>query len=79
MKEYIATFYSHYGAIQFHRTCRTMGLEAVIMPVPRNLSSSCGTCVKFWAEDTVPGYTEETEQLVITEKNKYICIYHAED
>ena len=79
MKEYIATFHSHYGAIQFHRTCRTMGLEAVIMPVPRNLSSSCGTCVKFWAEDIVPRYNEETEQIVITEKNKYICIYHAED
>ena len=34
---------------------------------------------KFWAEDIVPGYNEETEQIVITEKNKSICIYHAED
>ena len=36
------------------------------MPVPRNLSSSCGTCVKFTgeAEKALSWKTEELEQLV---------------
>ena len=50
MIEYIATFYSHYGAICFRKSCQSMGLEAAVMPVPRNLSSSCGTCVRYEAE-----------------------------
>ena len=43
MMRYIATFYSHYGAIQYRKNCEKLNLEAVIMPVPRDLSSSCGT------------------------------------
>ena len=34
MMTYIATFYSHYGAIQFRKNCEKMKLDAVIMPVP---------------------------------------------
>ena len=49
MNEYIATFYSHFGAVCFKKACVSCGLPAVIMPVPRSLSSSCGTCVKFQA------------------------------
>ena len=35
MMKYIATFYSHYGAIQYRKNCEKMDLEAVVMPVPR--------------------------------------------
>ena len=76
---YIATFYSHYGAIQFRKNCEKMKLDAVIMPVPRNLSSSCGTCVRFAAEDEFPEKNEETEQIVRVEKGEYICIFDAEE
>ena len=61
MITYIATFYSHYGAIQFRRNCEAMNLKAEVMPVPRDLSSSCGTCVRFQTEDTFPEKTEEVE------------------
>lgn len=64
MMTYIATFYSHDGAIQFRKNCEKMKLDAVIMPVPRNLSSSCGTCVRFAAEGEFPEKNEETEQIV---------------
>ena len=47
MGDYIATFFSHFGAMAFKKKCEKEGYPAVIMPVPRNLSSSCGTCVKF--------------------------------
>ena len=56
-----------------------MKLDAVIMPVPRNLSSSCGTCVRFEAEGEFPEKNEEIEQIVRVEKDEYICIFHADE
>ena len=47
MEDYIATFFSHFGAMAFKKKCDKEGYPAVIMPVPRNLSSSCGTCVEL--------------------------------
>lgn len=47
------TFYSHYGAIQFKKTLEARGIPVTLMPVPRFLSSSCGTCARI--EDTLPG------------------------
>ena len=43
---YIATFFSHFGAIRFKKLCQKSGWPARVMPVPRDLSSSCGTCVR---------------------------------
>lgn len=79
MMKYIATFYSHYGAIQYRKNCEKMDLEAVIMPVPRDLSSSCGTCVRFEAERELPDRNEEVEQIVRIEESGYVCIYHADE
>ena len=78
---YIATFYSHFGAIRFKKACEKKGLTAVIMPVPRNLSSSCGSCVRFQAEQETdfPEKNEEMEQIVRISENGYLQIYKAED
>ncbi|MCR4677007.1 MAG: DUF3343 domain-containing protein [Sphaerochaetaceae bacterium] len=38
----VATFYNHYGAMMLKKA---LGKNAVLRPVPRALSSSCGTCV----------------------------------
>ena len=56
-----------------------MHLEALVMPVPRNLSSSCGTCVRFVAEGEFPEKNEEVEQIVRIEDSGYVCIYHADE
>lgn len=79
MMKYIATFYSHYGAIQYRKNCEKMNLEAVIMPVPRDLSSSCGTCVRFESAGGFPEQNEEVEQIVRIEAGGYKCIYHADE
>lgn len=67
MSQYIATFYSHFGAVRFARACEAHGWQAQLRPVPRSLSSSCGTCVYFTA-DALPALEElrtpELEQLV---------------
>ena len=51
MKEYIATFHTHLSALMTNRSLKALGIQAQMMPVPRKLSSSCGTCVRYKAEE----------------------------
>lgn len=64
---YIATFYAHIGAVRFNKIQKSLGNESKMMPVPRSLSSSCGTCVRYIATDPVPAEAQrdEIEQIVI--------------
>ncbi|MGM9582816.1 MAG: DUF3343 domain-containing protein [Phascolarctobacterium sp.] len=83
MKHYVATFFSHFGAVRFQHLCATLGWPAQLAPVPRSLSSSCGTCVLFEAaelmQDALPQLiTPELEQLVLDEKG-YHTLYQAEE
>lgn len=74
----IATFYSHFGAIRFKKTCDSLGWTAQVMPVPRNLSSSCGTCVRYEGEcpDSPP---QEVEQIVQIVSAGYKTLYRAKN
>jgi len=47
--ELLATFYTHYGAVRFHKHCAREGTPSKMAPVPRELSASCGVCVRFEA------------------------------
>lgn len=51
MREYIATFHTHLSALMTSRALMALGVRAQMMPVPRKLSSSCGTCVRYFSED----------------------------
>lgn len=79
--ECIATFYSHFGAMSFKKKCDAAGIAARIMPVPRSLSSSCGTCVKFNGAPLSPDWiSEELEQIVkLLADGGYQCLYSAEE
>ena len=83
MTEYIATFYSHYGAVCFKKNCEKLGIGTKIMPIPRNLSSSCGTCVRFWMEKEFEEVSlelnEEIEQIVQVCGEGYREIYRVEE
>ena len=48
---YIATFYTHAAALMTNRTLIKAGIASRLGPVPRALSSSCGTCVMYTADD----------------------------
>ena len=83
MKQYVATFFSHFGAVRFQRLCSERGYEAQLAPVPRSLSSSGGTCVLFKTAELNEGklqplLTPELEQLVLDE-NGYKLLYEAEE
>ena len=77
----IATFYSHFGAIKFKKICSDAGYKAKIMPVPRTLSSSCGTCVEYECSQYCPivPIPEEIEQIVELRDNAYINHYRADN
>ncbi len=45
--EQVATFHTHLGAITFQRRLKGLGDDPILAPVPRKLSASCGTCVRF--------------------------------
>ena len=48
VKERVATFRSHYGAMMFRRR---YGEGCALRPVPRTLSSSCGTAAFFYSDN----------------------------
>ena len=50
MKEYIATFHTHLSAMRTQKTLSARGVSARLTPVPRALSASCGTCVRYSAD-----------------------------
>lgn len=81
MSTYLATFYSHFGATRFKKGCEAAGVSAKVMPVPRDLSSSCGTCVRYEGENPAPllPWPEEVEQAAEVEPGGYRVFYRAEN
>ena len=73
---YIATFFSHFGAMHCKKLCESTGIPARMMPVPRLLSSSCGTCVRMEAENAeVLPRTEEMEQIALEQEKGYRILW----
>jgi len=52
MKNYIATFFTHYDALVFFGLLKEKGITAKLMPVPRKVSASCGTCCSYAFDDS---------------------------
>ena len=78
---FIATVYSHYGAIRYKKACEQIGLSARLGPVPRALSSSCGTCVIIDASspDQLPPFPEEIEQVAEETPTGYARYYTSQN
>lgn len=54
---YLITFFSQFDANMFFRTFSSKG-KVVRKPVPRELSSSCGTCCFFTPENESSDYNQ---------------------
>ena len=81
---YIALFYSHFGATRYSRLLTNAGWENRMCPVPRSLSSSCGTCVRYAgpAPCPTPDIPEEVEKIVEVREgasSRYTTVYEFED
>ena len=78
--EQIATFHTHFGAIQFQRLCKDRGDKPRMMPVPRALSASCGTCVKFQVPfDPESMVHEDLDSIYAMEGADYRLLFHNEE
>ena len=71
----------HSDSIRYVRLCKSRGLEARTMPVPRSLSSSCGTCVKYSAPEPLfdPSHDEMEQMVICNDDGSYTQIYKAEN
>lgn len=49
MNSYIVTFHTHFSAQCTARNMMQAGIDAKMAPVPRSLSTDCGTCVRYQA------------------------------
>ena len=80
--EYVMTFHTHFDAIQYDRFLQSRGIERKLQPVPRELSSSCGTCVRFITKEQVEEGTDftdhEFEKLFYRKKGNYTMIAERE-
>jgi hypothetical protein len=52
--DYLATFHTHFDSIKYYKYIKTVAKKATMKPVPRKLSSSCGSCVIFSTEGELP-------------------------
>lgn len=82
MKKFIATFFSHFGATRFNKELQKNNISCKLMPVPRSLSSSCGTCVLYeydrhYVNDEIPDYVEKIFE--VEKEDKYIMKYEIKD
>ena len=80
MREFIATFHTHLSALMTSRALTALGVRTQMMPVPRKLSSSCGTCVRYLSEDPQLSAMDEDVEAVY-EKNsseEYMLMMEAE-
>ena len=75
MNQYIATFFTHFGAVRFCRMLKERGVDGKVMPVPRKVSSSCGSCVRFTAETEAAFHTEDVEGIYLAQDDGYIQLY----
>lgn len=77
--QYIGVFFTHSGAIKYHRYLNSIEIINETMPVPRRLSSNCGIGVKFNTDRDINSMiTEDIEKIFKIEDKKNILIYECE-
>lgn len=75
-KFYIMTFHTTYHALNFEKALQKAGLAVKLIPVPRDLSSSCGSAARFECKDRdevlalVKEYDIEVDELYEREEEK---------
>ena len=73
VNRYIATFHSHYGATAYFRALTEQGISAKLMPVPRKVSSSCGTCV-YYEHVSAINLDFELDCVYLEENSELTCV-----
>lgn len=77
--DYIATFYTHSGAIKFERFMKQKDITVTLMPVPRKFSSNCGIAAKLKYDGDIRAIIiTDIEKIFATDGEKPSLIYNSE-
>lgn len=77
--QYLAVFFTHSGAIKYQRWLKAKDINCELLPVPRQISSSCGLAAQFVLEGDCKDYiNEDIERLYQVTPEGYKLIYQAE-
>jgi hypothetical protein len=68
--ECLATFDTTHMALFFEKTCRNSGLNVRIVPVPRQISASCGLACSYICDD------EKLIKNIVAEKEIEVSGYY---
>lgn len=68
--ECLVTFDTTHMALRFEKTCRQADLAVRIVPVPRELSASCGLACRY------PCEAEEAVRRLVEEEKIEVLRYH---
>ncbi len=55
------------------------GIDCVLKPVPRTVSSSCGTCAQFDCDDALVHVSDDVDGIYVAENEGYKNIWLHED
>ena len=79
MRRYVATFHTHLSAMRSQRALAALGVSARLAPVPRVLSASCGTCVRYEAEEPhLARMDRDVERVAMETAGGYQIIFSGE-
>ncbi len=74
--EYIATFFTHSGAVKYQRYMRKEKISIELQPVPRQVSSNCGIGARFTFSGDISQYiSEDIEKLFQVTADGYKLLF----
>lgn len=76
---YLATFHTHFGAVNFVRVLKKLDIAGQMMPTPRVLSASCGVCVRFETSDAQASFLAEDLDSIYQDDGGKYSLYYAAD
>ena len=80
MSAYIATFHTHLAALLTSRALGQADIPSRMAPVPRKLSSSCGTCAMYKGTDPMLACMDvDVEAVYRREGEGYVLLHKGED
>ncbi len=78
--DYIATFFTHSGAVKYKKYMTKLGVDIELLPVPRRLSSDCGIGARFSTSRDIGGFiSEDIDKLFAVGKDGERLIFRSEN
>ncbi len=72
MKNFVLTFNTQLDAVIAKKVCEKENIICKLAPVPRSLSSSCGTCAFITTDNTKKISNISYEEIFIIKKGEYV-------